>query len=39
MDATLATYEEKQTELSEEANKIGKIIAEAKATIDAATRK
>ena len=39
MDATLATYEEKQTELSEEANKISKIIAEAKATIDAATRK
>jgi hypothetical protein len=39
MDATLATYEEKQTELSEEANKISKIIAEAKAAIDAATRK
>ena len=39
MDATLATYEEKQTELSEEANKISKVIAEAKAAIDAATRK
>ena len=39
MDATLATYEEKQTELSEEANKISKAIAEAKAAIDAATRK
>ena len=39
MDATLATYEERQTELSEEANKISKVIAEAKAAIDAATRK
>ena len=39
MDATLATYEEKQTELSEEANKVSKAIAEAKAAIDAATRK
>jgi len=39
MDATLATYEEKQTELSEKANKISKAIAEAKAAIDAATRK
>ena len=37
MDATLATYEERQTELSEEANKISKTIAEAKAAIDAAT--
>jgi hypothetical protein len=39
MDATLATYEEKQTELSEEANKVSKVIAQAKAAIDAATRK
>lgn len=37
MDATLATYEERQAELSEEANKISKAIAEAKAAIDAAT--
>lgn len=37
MDATLATYEERQTELSEEANKVSKVIAEAKAAIDAAT--
>ena len=39
MDATLATYEEKQAELSEEANKVSNVIAEAKAAIDAATRK
>ena len=36
MDATLATYEEKQTELSAEANKINTAIIEAKAAIDAA---
>jgi hypothetical protein len=39
MDATLATYEEKQAELSEEANKVSNVIAKAKAAIDAATRK
>ena len=36
MDATLATYEERQAELSAEANKINAAIVEAKAAIDAA---
>jgi hypothetical protein len=39
MDATLATYEERQAELSAEANKISKAILDAKAAIDAATNR